>query len=164
MDEDHLSIDTDDLESSPFGDAAFDRLEAKRQLKSEFPELYGRMLMANKRIAVAGAGAFGVGLIIVLGLCVAIHMAWFSSLFGMPIERFQSWWVYLLIVVSGFIVSGYYTTLSEKLAWRGCREFVHGERRKQHLSVPGLVTRADGIEEVAQMLEHLKSEPTSALD
>ena len=150
-------------EDDDFTDPDQDRFDVAdsvhQMLKTNYPELYGLMLMANQRILAAGSRLIWFAILGVLGLSVGIHMEWFPEVFGLPVEKLQSWWVYLLIVLAGFLLNGLVVSWLEKIAWARFRDVVHKERRKQNISVPVLLTWLEDNIELSRLAQYLQTGP-----
>ena len=87
---------------------------AEPSLSEDHPSLHGRLLAINERLDASGGN---LGLFTVLAIvfsCVALEMSWVDSLWGLELDQLQSFWVYLIIAIAGFLISSF---LSNPSIW-----------------------------------------------
>jgi hypothetical protein len=82
-----------------------DTAGGERPLVETEPELYGHLMTLNQELSSTGAGLTLFFLIGSVVLSMSIGLGWLDML-GVPAGWLQSWWVYLLIVLLGFMVGG----------------------------------------------------------
>ncbi len=126
-------------------------------LQKEHPELYGRLLMANEKLENIGTLVIWLAMMFVLALCATIHMAWVDPIFGIPVAKLQSWWVYLLIVVATFVVYCIYNEINERALYRKLKPGIVNYLNQHGLSIPWLVSQVendDSLEEIAGQLKN----------
>jgi len=106
------------------GDITVDSKVPAAEIKQKHADLYGQLLTANEAISDAGGWVGIVMFFTAAVFCLAIHMAWFNSVLGVPVERLQSFWLYLLVLAVVVIVSGGLVSVREQQAYRRHRQEV----------------------------------------
>jgi hypothetical protein len=80
--------------------------EKEEELSKTEPELYGHLMTLNQELSSAGTGLTFFFLIASVLISMAIGLGWLESLFDISTDSLESWWVYLLIVILGFMIGG----------------------------------------------------------
>ena len=124
-------------------------------IKDTNKDLYGMLMVVNQRIGNAGTLLFWIVAIPVLALCVSIHMRWFDSIFGVPVEQMRGFGVYALIAVLAFLGFGVVTNYKEKTIYSAAKPAILENLRLNDISVEYLLADRADDKELAQIREKL---------
>jgi len=104
------------------GEVTVESQGSAAEFRRDHAELYGQLLTANE--GISDAGSFVTILLMVGGLlvCLAVHMAWFDGILGVPVGSLQSWWFYVLVAVGVFGIIGAYGSAREQQVYGQYRQ------------------------------------------
>ncbi len=124
--------------------------------KNTHKDLYGMLLLVNQRLCNAGSALLiWILVVAVLALCVSIHMRWFDSIFGVPVEQVRGFGVYTLIVVVSFTLVGVLTTYREKIIYSSAKPAILENLRENDISVECLLADIVDDKKLSEIREKL---------
>lgn len=132
----------------------------KTSLADSHPELYGRLLQANEAVSSAGGGFVVVGILAVLGACLAVHMQWLDGLIGPDIEKIRSVWVYVFASVAGFLGCGWVATTWEGAVYAQHRHELLAAIDEAGLTPHRVLSEMDGNDSLSSIAERMKHDTT----
>ena len=89
-------------------------MDELQDFKSNHQSLYGFLLLADQKIKNVGANCIWYIGLAAFAFCVAIHMKWCNSFFGIPVIHLRGYGVYTLILLSIFVAWFIYISVGEK--------------------------------------------------
>ena len=135
-----------------------DESSDENELRSQFPELYAQMLIANERISNVGTLAIWILAAADLILCVGIHKGWVANVGGIPIAQFQSWGVYVLLSILAVIAFSVYTSVFEKRAYQQSRHTIESGLRQARKSGAWLLAQINDDDALSSLAEQMRGD------
>ena len=132
------------------------RASDETPLRRTHPEMYGQLLSANEQIVHAGVSYIWIFGIFSLALCVAIHREWFKTFGSIPVEKLQSVWTYLLVVVAGYVISMYLTEFAEARVYQRWKRTIVEALEKAGMGHYHLLQQIEGHVEVKAISDLIK--------
>lgn len=132
------------------------RSSEETPLRRTHPEMYGQLLSANEQIVHAGISYIWILGLISLGVCLAVHREWFKALGTIPVEKLQSFWTYLLVVIGGYVISMYLTEFAEARVYHRWKRTIVEALEKAGMGHYHLLQELEGHVEVKAISDMIK--------
>lgn len=111
------------------------------RVKREFPELYGRLLIANEQISGSTLPILTGLIMLWVILCASIHQGWIEGIGHIPLVKLQSWLVYVSLGIVLFGVMMLYAHWRQPAIYRHHKAAIEAELSRIDHSVAWLVNQ-----------------------
>ena len=127
-------------------------------LQQAHPDLLGRLLALDNQISNAGSLLSWFGMSGLALACLTVHLGWVDTVLGQPIEKFQSLWVYALVIVLGFGLLGLVVSRFERAAYQHQRGPLIDAMKDAGLTHYEVLAMIEGSSELKRVAEQMKAD------
>ena len=115
-------------------------MENKNSFKETHKDLYGMLMIANQRIDNVGTFLVWIIGMPTFAFCIAVHMKWLTSIWGIPVDKVRGLGVYTFIVIAASILFFIISELRELQIYKSLRTPLLQKIKNEKIKIEVLVT------------------------